>query len=192
MTLRGHRLLSGLLVLLSLAYPFAVYYGLQTIQPRWLGLMLLTLLVLRYGLMGLRFVMNMAWVEWLGVMLLASLATAISLSNRAELLLYYPIAVSSIMLMLFARTLWAPPSMIERFARLREPALPPAAVHYTRQVTKVWCGFFLLNALVALATTLHSRQAWLVYNGLVSYALMGVLFLGEMLVRKRVKAGAAA
>lgn len=76
--------------------------------------------------------------------------------------------------------------MIERFARLRHPDLPEAGVHYTRQVTQVWCGFFFVNALVAAWTAVAvSREAWALYNGLIAYVLMGTLFAGEWLVRQR-------
>ncbi|MFH4410585.1 Clp protease, partial [Acinetobacter baumannii] len=64
----------------------------------------------------------------------------------------YPVGMSLGALGIFAFTLLKPPSMIERFARLVEPDLPPSGVHWTRQVTKVWCVFFLCNALIAFIT----------------------------------------
>jgi uncharacterized membrane protein len=76
-------------------------------------------------------------------------------------------------------------------ARLREPDLPPHAVVYVRRVTQVWCGFFLLNGSVALATALWaSERVWALYNGLIAYLLIGTLFAVEWLVRQRVKARA--
>jgi len=63
-------------------------------------------------------------------------------------------------------------------------------VAYTRRVTQVWCGFFVLNGSVALVTALWASDAtWALYNGLISYCLMGCLFAGEWLVRRKVKAG---
>ena len=58
----------------------------------------------------------------------------------------------------------------------------------TRTVTKVWCGFFVANGLAALGTALWaSPKVWSLYNGVVAYLLMGVLFAGEYLVRLRFK-----
>jgi uncharacterized membrane protein len=75
---------------------------------------------------------------------------------------------------------------------LSEPDLPPFAVIYTRRVTGVWCGFFVLNGSLALATALWaSNQVWALYNGLLAYVMMGALFGGEWLVRRRVKAAHA-
>lgn len=88
----------------------------------------------------------------------------------------------------FGYSLAKPPSMIERFARMREPNLPPFAVAYTRTVTKVWCGFFIVNGAIALGTALWATPAvWSLYNGVIAYVLMGVLFAGEYLVRLRVQ-----
>ena len=88
--------------------------------------------------------------------------------------------------MIFATTLIKPPSMIERFARLAEPDLPETGVVWTRKVTVVWCVFFALNALIALATVLFApMKIWVLYNGVISYVLMGMLMLGEFLLRKR-------
>src|SRR2546423_11913745 len=41
---------------------------------------------------------------------------------------------------LFRSSLFRPPTVVERLARLRNPELPAAGVRYTRQVTQVWCA----------------------------------------------------
>lgn len=80
----------------------------------------------------------------------------------------------------------APPSLVERLARLADPRLPAAAVAYTRNVTRVWCVFFACNALAALATCLRGDlRLWTLYNGAVSYLLIGLLMAGEWFVRRR-------
>ena len=90
--------------------------------------------------------------------------------------------------LLVATSLWRGMPIIERLARLKEPDLPAAGVRYTRKVTRVWCGFFVFNASVAAATALYADLAtWTLYNGLVSYVLMGLLFCGEWLVRRRLR-----
>ncbi|MDH2295860.1 hypothetical protein [Cobetia sp. 1AS1] len=120
---------------------------------------------------------------------LAALLIAISLLSEAELgLRAYPVLVNLAMLSVFATSLWRGMPVIERLARLQEPDLPAAGVRYTRKVTRVWCGFFVFNASVAAATALYADLAtWTLYNGLVSYVLMGLLFCGEWLVRRRLR-----
>jgi uncharacterized membrane protein len=74
--------------------------------------------------------------------------------------------------------------MIERMARLSDPALPAYAIAYTRRVTQVWCGFFVMNGTLALLTAVWASAAiWSLYNGVLAYVLMGCLFAGEYLVR---------
>jgi uncharacterized membrane protein len=92
--------------------------------------------------------------------------------------------MNTAMLLTFGYTLWRGPPMIERFARIVEPNLPESGVRYTRVVTWVWVAFFLINGLVATYTALYSDwSTWTLYNGLIAYLGMGLLFGGELLVR---------
>src|SRR3546814_12152489 len=80
------------------------------------------------------------------------------------------------MLVLFAGSLFSGLPVIERLARLQDPDLSPSGVRYTRQVTRVWVGFFIFNGSIATALTLWSPLAWwTLYNGLIAYPLMGRL-----------------
>ncbi|MFT4179575.1 MAG: hypothetical protein QM612_08960 [Thermomonas sp.] len=171
-------------VALSLAYPLAVYAMLGHLEPRWLAPLPCLLALLR----------ALATRERLWLWVAAgtgALAVWAFLSNAALPLKLYPVLVNAALLLLFGLSLRFGPPVIERLARLREPELPPAAMAYTRRVTVVWCGFFMLNGCVALATALWaSERVWALYNGLVSYVLIGTLFAVEWWVRQRVKARA--
>lgn len=177
------RLLQGLL---TLAYPVLVFLALDHLSPRSVALLLALLLILRPptrigALLSAR-------RERVGLAALVVLMLAASLSDSEALLRLYPALVNGLMLALFAHSLRHPPSVVERLARLREPDLPAAGVAYTRRVTAVWCGFFIVNGSLAAWTALFaSRETWAWYNGLVAYLLMGTLFAGEWLVRKRVR-----
>jgi len=103
----------------------------------------------------------------------------------------YPVAVNGAMLMVFGASLLAGMPIVERLARLTEPALPSSGVAYCRTVTKVWCGFFVLNGVIALVTALWTdRMTWALYNGFVAYVLIGCLFAVEYIVRGRVRRAA--
>ncbi|MDP4840293.1 MAG: AMP-binding protein, partial [Alphaproteobacteria bacterium] len=55
---------------------------------------------------------------------------------------------------------------------------------YTRNVTKVWVGFCLLNAVLSYTTVRSGNlEIWTLYNGVISYGLMGILLGGEFLFR---------
>ncbi|WP_221793306.1 hypothetical protein [Oceanobacter mangrovi] len=173
-----------LIVLLSLCYPLAVYFGLQYFDVRYLALLLLTLGVARSLSAGAA----ASGSRWLMVLILAVLAGWTWVSGDALALKLYPVLISFNLLVLFGWSLRQPQTVVERLARLKEPELPPSGVTYTRKVTKVWCLFFAANGCIALATVLYGDDAlWTLYNGLISYLLMGTLMTAELLVRRRVK-----
>lgn len=109
--------------------------------------------------------------------------------KRADLSLKaYPICVNLGLLVVFGQSLWKGPTVVERLAVLKDGPLDEAGVRYTRSVTKVWCFFFSGNAAVSLATAVAaSERAWALYNGAVAYVLMGLLFAGEWLVRRKLR-----
>ncbi len=171
-------------VLLTL-YPLVVYGGLEYWGVRPLALFLAGLACVRLmagrwlGLPG----GNATWL-----MAAAALVAGVTLvTGSVTGLKSYPVVVNLFMLALFAFSLRYPPCMIERLARWREPDLPAEAVPYTRKVTMVWCGFFAINGAIATATLFASDRVWALYNGLLAYLLMGMLFAGEYLVRRRVR-----
>ncbi|WP_341503727.1 hypothetical protein [Gallaecimonas sp. GXIMD4217] len=166
-------------VLALLAYPLLVWAGLQWLEPGWLALLLAVPVLLRFhGARGHH--------RYLMLAALGLLAWSL-LSNQDWGIKLYPVAMNLGLLLVFAWSLHRPPSLIERLARLKEPELDQRGVAYTRQVTQIWCGFFVVNGLVALATVLAGDdELWALYNGLVSYALMGMLLGGEWLYRKLV------
>ncbi|MFQ2247556.1 hypothetical protein [Aeromonas dhakensis] len=175
-----------------LLYPLAVYWGLthagQT--PLLLGLLLIFSLRLLPGLLKgrVRFGPLPEWL-WLGRLLACiglGLTLLSALFSARHWLLYYPLAVSFCLLCLFGWSLTRPMSLVERLARLQDPALPAAAIGYTRRVTQVWCGFFVINGALAAFTIWHGDLAlWSLYNGFISYLLMGGLMGAEYLVRRR-------
>lgn len=100
----------------------------------------------------------------------------------------YPVAMNLAMLIFFGSSLIFTPTVIERIARVREPHLPAVAILYTRRVTQVWCLFFVINGALALFTTLFASPAlWALYNGVIAYLLMAILFGCEYAVRLRFK-----
>lgn len=102
----------------------------------------------------------------------------------------YPVFISIIFLFAFGSTLLIQPSMIFRFATLQDRSITGSRfekeiARYCFKVTLVWCAFFICNGSFALYTVLYASPfVWSVYNGGVSYVLMGLLFAGEFVVRR--------
>jgi uncharacterized membrane protein len=165
-----------------LLYPLLIWFGHDRIEPRVLAMVLIAVALTRLPMLKI----SPAARCWL----LAALALA-ALAIRYNALLplkLYPAMVNAAFLGVFAYSLFAPPTVVERMARGRGPELPPEAVAYTRRVTQVWCVFFLVNGGIALGTALWAPAAvWSLYTGVISYILMGLLFAAEYLVRMRVR-----
>ncbi|GAA5017313.1 septation protein IspZ [Acinetobacter puyangensis] len=171
--------LAALVTLLMVFYPFAVLWALRYEKLLWISFVLIFAAVLRYLLQPNRL--------FLPLTALALLCGGLSLLLQNDYgLKFYPVLMNLGTCIIFAYTLYSPPSMIERFARLHQPDLPESGVQWTRKVTQVWCVFLLLNAIIALMTVLFfSTQIWAIYNGFISYLLMGALLLAEFILRKR-------
>lgn len=173
--------INSLLVLLTVLYPFAVYFGLEHLQPRYLAMLLLLVFVLRVLLRP-----GKGWQlkDGLLLLLLGAFVALVFVLNSRQGLLFYPVLVNLFMFVSFAVTLIYPPSMIERFVRLRKKDMPDLVVGYTRNVTIVWTVFFAVNGMLAAYTALFCPlKVWSLYNGFIAYCLVGLLFAVEFPIR---------
>lgn len=177
----GLRLLNLLVILSLAAYPFLVYYGRETVGSLWItaGLLLLW---------GIKSVLSrQRWQQIVTLALLVCVAV-FAMTDRPGFLYFYPVVINLVLLAVFAGSLLTSMSVVERIARSREPDLPESARRYTRNVTKVWCLFFIVNAsVIYLLGQAGYAQAWSVYTGFVSYLLMALLFACEWIYRRRYK-----
>ncbi len=83
--------------------------------------------------------------------------------------------------------------MVYRLATLKDKSIAISPYRkkiaaYCRNVTLVWCCFFIVNGSIALMSVFgDSYRFWALYNGCIAYILMGLLFAGEYIVRKVVQ-----
>lgn len=165
---------------LSVGFPALIYFGRDRISPQVLAIVLVLIIWSRK-----KIAFGMRPGPWLvaGGLLLACLALG---RNDVLPLKLYPVLVNGALLGIFAASLWYPPPVAERIARLGYPDLPTEIVTYTRKVTQAWCVFFGANALTALWTAVWgSDDVWFYYNGIIAYLLAGLMFAGEWILRRR-------
>ena len=168
------------LAIATLLYPGIVYVTRTVVPPLTFVAVALALIGLR--LATLRSPIDQVWrvpfvIAATGIVLLAALDTPLAVKA-------YPVAVSLAAASVFGATLLHPPSLIERFARLREVELPPAALSYCRKVTIVWTVWLSANTIIASILALPGNEAaWALWTGLVAYLIMGALFACEIVVR---------
>lgn len=96
-----------------------------------------------------------------------------------------PVLMHLSLFLVFYGSLKSDASLIERFARLDFPELPPKIPEYCRQVTWLWAGFFAMNIMISTALALWADDVlWALYNGVVIYFLLGTLMMLEYVFRR--------
>lgn len=180
-------ILQGFVVVALILYPVAVYMGIHYFGSAILAPLLCAIFMLR--LLTLRNKsQQLAGFGKLSAIIGISLVLISWIFKQNQLLMYYPVAINVLLLILFSHSLKQPQTIIERLARLSEPDLPTHAILYTRRVTQVWCIFFIINGVIALITCLIGDMAlWTLYNGGISYLLMGLLMAFEWCIRQKIK-----
>lgn len=168
----------------GLGFPFLVYFGLQIVPP-------LTLSAVLFALVGVRLLLDRSGVYRM-FMAAYGLAAAglitLALLSPMSALKSYPVLISFGLAVLFGRSLYQPPTVVERIARLRSAGDLPASEGYFRAVTSIWLVFFIFNGTVSTWTAFNdSLELWTLYNGLISYLLIGSIFASEFFVRSLVR-----
>lgn len=185
-------ILRSLAAIALFAYPAIVYFGMSSGSPRQVSLVLLLViapaLILRLRKSSHQAVRSLAAVP-LTIIAILGLAALLDASNY---ILATPVAANVVLLIAFGSTLrrGKPDQrvmpMIERFARLQKKDLAPEMQAWCRMWTWLWCAFFLANGTTALLLAMWATMKWwALYNGLICYGLMGVMFATEWLLRHR-------
>ena len=169
------------LALVSVAYPFLWYFGRNTDG----GFLWLALLMA--GLWAFRAIFKKEKAQKVFSFLIALFFIALFILRQPEIMYWYPVLMNGIMLIIFGISLFSKQSLIERIARLQNPDLPEKGIIYTRKITQIWCGFFIINGIIAALLIIFKQfELWAIYTGMIAYILMGLLLGGEWLYRKKI------
>ena len=141
------------------------------------------------------------WKPFFSSVLFLSAGLFCFITGKEFFLKIYSVVINLTMLFVFGSTLFMPPNIIFRFATMSDKSIKGSSFEqkvyrYCHKVTLIWCCFFILNGSAAALTTFAdkifglspeaARKVWAVYNGGISYVLMGTLFVIEFIVRKLV------
>jgi uncharacterized membrane protein len=180
----NNRTFSGFAIGLGVFYPALVYALQSTLSQGGFVAIAVATIALRVATLH-----KASALLWRGPLLMAVPALLIVLlvvPDKAAKA--YPVAMSLAAAAVFGGTLIAPPSLIEQIARLQEPDLSEEGQAYCRKVTLVWTVWLVLNALIAgLLGWTGQDSAWAIWTGIVAYAVMALLFLGEIAIRRRIR-----
>lgn len=178
--------------ILVVLYPVAIWIGLTHLSARAVSLFVVAAvvptLVLRFRRASKADLFAALRVP---LAILSVVALGVIFDDR-RFVLAMPVLINASLLVTFAASLFGETTIVERFARMHEARargeaaaeLSPGQIAHCRQVTWAWCVFFLANGAVAAALALAAPLAtWAAYTGGVAYALMGLMFAAERVVR---------
>lgn len=166
---------------ITVLVPFFIYFGIKYFGIRYLlyGLLILYLLRSASSLRG-GMKRNQAFV----LIIIATLFGLAIILNRASLALYTPALINLGLLLSFGSTLFIGPPIIEIFARKHVKSLSAKEVKYCRNLTMLWSAFFIINGSISsIISTTGNMDYWIIYNGFISYIMIGLIFFIEMTYR---------
>jgi len=175
---------SVLVLALILTYPVIAYVSIDNLGIRMASLVLL-LLVLGSTLVRI-LSMRALWRP----LLLQAVAVGLILgagyfSQSPFTMKLIPALIALSASVNFFLSLWKTP-VIESFARMQKPELSPDEVRYTRTWTHLWGWTMAADTLICLGAAVQdSLRLWLVLCFPVSYALIGLVFCTEYVIRKK-------
>ncbi|RDU73637.1 hypothetical protein CQA66_00105 [Helicobacter aurati] len=109
---------------------------------------------------------------------------AITILHAQFLTFLYPVFINLLLFITFLFSL-KEEAIITRFARMRAANLSEKAILYTRKLTVLWCYFFFMNGCIAgILAFVTDKRFWTFYCGILSYILIGIFLLSEIIYRK--------
>ena len=170
-----NKILKVLGIIFALLYPFFVFFMLKSGLSLRLVALLLTVLVLSSFLRSRqKAFLLIGFVLILGLLF----------SNDDLFLRLYPVCMNFSVCMSFAMSLYEKP-LITVFAEKMGHKSTDKMLSYTKKATIAWAVFMGLNTFISILTLFADIWIWTLYNGLISYVLIGIMFGAEYLIRRR-------
>lgn len=169
-----------LLTLITALYPLFVYFSINRFGATVISLLLLALLLLR--LLASRDLRQPMLLPLLIPVCILCLLAAVQQSEA--LLRYYPAAMNLAFALFFLLSLRSSTPLVETLAKKFLTDIQAHQKRYMRNLTIAWALFLGFNTLVASFTACCSSFSfWALYNGLISYLLIVLFFIAELVFR---------
>lgn len=96
---------------------------------------------------------------------------------------FYPVMMNLLFFSIFFVSCFTKETVIQKIAKKIEGSLNERLKIYTRNITYIWVIFLFFNLLISIYSLFSSDNFWMIYNGCISYLLMGTLFVVEYIIR---------
>lgn len=96
-----------------------------------------------------------------------------------------PAVISFYFLSLFAKSNFSDTTLIEHFASIRhKEVFNTQTILYFKKLNWIWTWFLSINLLIQIIVIFMPLYIWVLYTSVISYLLMGTLFIVEFIYRK--------
>ncbi|SMG65364.1 conserved hypothetical protein, membrane [methanotrophic bacterial endosymbiont of Bathymodiolus sp.] len=122
-------------------------------------------------------------LQKLAIVIILFLGAAFYQDTMAKLI---PIFIQLSLMLFFGKTLLINkgPSLVERFALLEFPDIPPVLSRYCRHLTMLWTGFFAFNVLACVILAVAAPvEWWAIYTGVLIFVLTALIMVAEYIWR---------
>jgi uncharacterized membrane protein len=115
---------------------------------------------------------------------------SLCLDDSPVLIKMYPALADLAYMTIMVTSFFFPPPLayyfIDIFDKTIKTKIPKKTFDsYCLKASVVWCVFFAIDAIIAVLTTYRgSELIWGIYNGGITYCIMGLIFVGEFIVLK--------
>lgn len=168
--------LKVLSVILGVAYPFAIFYVLDREGSlRALGVFFALFAVCSF--LGCR----KKYVVISGLLL----SLFLIVSENVLFLKIYPVIMNFFVAITFILSLKKQRPIIEQFAVKMGYLMDEQGRRYARKSTMIWSIFLSCNFAASFVTLFLPLRVWTLYNGLISYLLIGCAFVVEFFSHRR-------
>ena len=149
--------------LVLVIYPLLIFFGLKVFDIKILAMGLCLVMGIRMLILKTQNQMDRSLLYIFGVVVVLNILAFFSESLTA--VKAYPVVINLGLFYIFMRSLKIGIPVIERIARLKHPSMDLNAIQYTRKVTQVWTGFFVVNAGISLFSLFFlTDEGWTIYN----------------------------
>lgn len=162
-------------IVFAISYPFIVFLALKK------HIALRAVVVLLLIMAGFNFVQNKNRWVFGGILLLCM---GMIIFNQNIFLKLYPVLMNFGMCVMFALSVHKTP-LITKFALGMGYELNSEQKKHTLKATYAWAIFMGILTILSLVTVFLSNEVWVIFNGLISYILIGIMIVIEFLIHKR-------
>lgn len=95
----------------------------------------------------------------------------------------YPVLMNFLFFCIFLASLMGKETVIQKIAKTLDGKLEEPVKTYTKNLTYVWIVFLFFNFLMSVWSLFLPDKFWALYNGFISYLLIGGVFAVELPIR---------